>query len=119
MKKKILLFTALFAFIVNASAQESIIKDVFEKFVEDKITSMQEVIDITDDQAEQLKEVELRYLLDVNSAENCWLRSTKKRVRKLDEKKQEKLKEILSLDQFIKYDALENKKIKKHPIYME
>jgi hypothetical protein len=119
MKKKILLFTALFAFIVNASAQESIIKDVFEKFVEDKITSMQEVIDITDDQAEQLKEVELRYLLDVNSAENCWLRSTKKRVRKLDEKKQEKLKEILSLDQFIKYDALVNKKIKKHPIYME
>lgn len=119
MKKKILLFTALFAFIVNASAQESIIKEVFEKFVEDKITSMQEVIDITDDQAEQLKEVELRYLLDVNSAENCWLRSTKKRVRKLDEKKQEKLKEILSLDQFIKYDALVNKKIKKHPIYME
>lgn len=119
MKKKILLFTALFAFIVNAPAQESIIKDVFEKFVEDKITSMQEVIDITDDQAEQLKEVELRYLLDVNSAENCWLRSTKKRVRKLDEKKQEKLKEILSLDQFIKYDALVNKKIKKHPIYME
>ena len=119
MKKKILLFTALFAFIVNASAQESIIKDVFEKFVEDKITSMQEVIDITDDQAEQLKEVELRYLLDVNSAENCWLRSTKKRVRKLDAKKQERLKEILSLDQFIKYDALVNKKIKKHPIYME
>ena len=119
MKKKILLFTALFAFIVNAPAQESIIKDVFEKFVEDKITSMQEVIDITDDQAEQLKEVELRYLLDVNSAENCWLRSTKKRVRKLDEKKQDKLKEILSLDQFIKYDALANKKIKKHPIYME
>ena len=119
MKKKILLFTALFAFIVNAPAQESIIKDVFEKFVEDKITSMQEVIDITDEQAEQLKEVELRYLLDVNSAENCWLRSTKKRVRKLDEKKQDKLKEILSLDQFIKYDALVNKKIKKHPIYME
>ena len=119
MKKKILLFTALFAFIVNAPAQESIIKDVFEKFVEDKITSMQEVIDITDEQAEQLKEVELRYLLDVNSAENCWLRSTKKRVRKFDEKKQDKLKEILSLDQFIKYDALVNKKIKKHPIYME
>ena len=119
MKKKILLFTALFAFIVNASAQESIIKDVFEKFVEDKITSMQEVIDITDEQADQLKKVELRYLLDVNSVENCWLRNTKKRVRKLDAKKQERLKEILSLDQFIKYDALVNKKIKKHPIYLE
>lgn len=119
MKKKILLFTTLFAFILNASAQESIIRDVFEKFVEDKITSMQEVIDITDEQAEKLKKVELNYLLDVNSAENCWLRSTKKRVKKLDAKKQEKLKEILSLDQFIKYDALVNKKIKKHPIWLE
>ena len=119
MKKKFLLFTAFFALILNASAQESIIKNVFEKFVEDKITSIQEVIDITDEQAEKLKEVELNYLLDVNSAENCWLRSTKKRVVKLDAKKQEKLKDILSLDQFIKYDALVNKKIKKHPIYLE
>lgn len=119
MKKKLFLFTVLFAFILNVSAQQSIIKDVFEKFVEDKISSMQEVIDITDEQAEQLKEVELKYLLDVNSAENCWLRNTKKRVRKLDAKKEEKLKEILSSTQFIKYDALVNNKIKKHPIYME
>ena len=119
MKKKILLFTTLFAFILNASAQESIIRDVFEKFVEDKITSMQEVIDITDEQAEKLKKVELNYLLDVNSAETCWLRSTKRSVKKLNAKKQEKLKEILNLDQFIKYDALVNNKIKKHPIWLE
>ena len=119
MKKKILLFTAFVAFTLNVSAQQSIIKDVFEEFIEDKITSMQEVIDITDEQAEQLKEVELKYLLNVNSAENCWLRSTKKQVKKLDVKKQERLKEILSLDQYIKYDALVNDKIKKHPVYME
>ena len=37
----------------------------------------------------------------------------------LDAKKEEKLKEILSSTQFIKYDALVNNKIKKHPIYME
>ena len=118
MKKKILLFTALFAFILNASAQQSVIKDVFEKYVEDKISFMQKAIDITDGQAIQLKEVEVNFLLDVNSAENCFWCSTKKRIEKLKTKKQEELKEILSLDQYIKYDALENEKIKKYPIWM-
>lgn len=119
MKKKILLFISLLALVFNASAQDSIIKELFEKSVEDKITSMQEVIDITDEQAEQLKEVELNFLLDVNSAENCFWCNSKKRVKKLKAKKEQQLKEILRLDQYIKYDALENNKIKKHPIYME
>ena len=119
MKKKILLFTALFALILNTSAQQSVVKDVFEKFVEDKISSMQEVIDITDDQAKLLKTVELNFLLDVNSAENCFWCNTKKRIEKLNTKKVEQLKEILSLDQYIKYDALENNKIKRHPIWAE
>ena len=44
MKKKFLLFTALFVFILNVSAQESIVKDVFEQFVADKIEKMQELI---------------------------------------------------------------------------
>ena len=118
MKKKILLFTALFAFILNASAQQSIIKDVFEKFVENKVTSMQEVIDITDEQAKELMDVELNFLLDVNSAENCWWCKSKKKIEKLKVRKEEQIKETLTLDQYIKYDALENKKIKKHPIWM-
>ena len=115
MMKKILLFSAIFAFIVNASAQQSIIKDVFEKSVEDKIAYMQKVIDITDNQAKQLKEVELNFLLDVNSAENCFWCNTNKRIAKLKTKKEQQLKEILSLDQFIKYDAIENNKVKKYP----
>ena len=111
MKKKILLFTAFIAFILNASAQQSIIKDVFEKFVEDKVTSMQEVIDITDEQAEQLKEVELNFLLDVNSAENCWLCKTKKRVRKLKKKREECLQQIVTREQYVKYDVVDNDRI--------
>ena len=118
MKKKILLFTALFAFILNTSAQQSVVKDVFEKFVDNKISSMQKVIDITNSQAVKLKTVELNYLLDVNSAENCFWCNSKKRIEKLNTKKEEQLKEILSLDQYIKYDALENNKIKRHPIWM-
>ncbi len=117
MKKRILLFTALFSFILNISAQQSIIKDIFEKFVEEKISYMQEVIDITDDQADQLKVLELKFLMDINSVDNCWFSNSKKKAAKLNSKKQKQLKEILSLDQYIKYDAIENNKIKKHPIW--
>lgn len=119
MKKKLLLFTALFVFVLHASAQQSIVEDVFEQFVEDKISSMQQVIDITDQQAAQLKELELNFLLDVNAAENCFWCRSKKRIDKLEKNKDEQLKEILSIDQYIKYDAIEKNKIKKHPIYMK
>ena len=119
MKRKILLFTALFVFILNASAQESIIEDVFVQFVEEKISSVQKIIPITMEQAVALKKVELDYLLDVNDAENCFLCRKKRRIKKLKLKKEKQLKEVLSLDEYIKYDAFVNKKIKKHPIYME
>ena len=119
MKKRTLLLTALFAFILTASAQKSIIKDVFERFVEDKVSSMQKIIDITDSQAAQLKELEVNFLVDVNAAENCWWCNSKKRIKKIESKKEQQLKEILSLDQYIKYDALENDKIKRHPVWLE
>lgn len=119
MKKRTLLLTALFAFILTASAQQSIIKDVFERFVEDKVSSMQKIIDITDEQATQLKELEVNFLVDVNEAENCWWCNSKKRIKKIESKKEQQLKEILSLDQYIKYDALENDKIKRHPVWLE
>ena len=115
MKKKILLFTMLFAFILNVSAQESIISDVFEKFVEDKISSMQEVIDINDEQARQLKEVELNFLLDVNSAENCWWCKSKKKISKLKKNRSDNLQQVLTREQYIKYDVVENDRIINDP----
>ena len=119
MKKKLLLFTAFFAFIFYASAQQSIIENVFKQFAADKVERMQELINFDDEQANQLKEMELNFLFDVNAADNCFWCRTKKRIEKLKAKKEEQLKEILSQDQYIKYDALENNKIKKHPIYMD
>lgn len=119
MKKRTLLLTALFAFILTASAQQSIIKDVFERYVEDKVSSMQKIIDITDEQATQLKELELNFLLDVNAAENSWWCKSKKKIEKLKSKKKKQLNEILRRDQYIKYDAIVNDKIKRHPIWLE
>ena len=119
MKKNILLFTLLFGFMLNISAQESIIKDTFEQFAQDKIEKMQKLIGFDDKQAEQLMELELNFLLDVNAAENYFWCKSKKRIEKLKVKKEEQLKEILDHNQHIKYDAIDNSKIKRHPMWLK
>ena len=45
MKRNILLIIAFFTLIINVPAQDSIIKSVFEEFVEDKISSVQKAIE--------------------------------------------------------------------------
>lgn len=115
MKKKLLIFTALLAFILNASAQQSIIKNVFEQFVENKVENLQKLIGFDDNQAAQLKEIELDFLLDVNSAENNFWCRTKKRVKKLKRKRDEDIQEMLTREQYIKYDAIDNDRIMESP----
>ena len=115
MKKKLLLFTALFVFILNTSAQESIIEDVFEQFVEAKIERMQKLIDFDDKQAGQLKELELKFLLNINATENCFWCRTKKRIKKLNKKRDMDLQLILTREQYIKYNTIDNKLLLKNP----
>ena len=115
MKKKLLLFTALFAFILNSSAQESIIKDVFEQFVETKIERMQKLNGYDDKKASQFIELELKFLLDVKAAENCLWSRTKKRIKKLNKQRDNDLQLILTREQYIKYNAIDNNLIQKNP----
>ena len=115
MKKKILLFTALFVFILNSSAQESIIKDVFEQYVAAKIENMQKFIEFDEKQADKLKKLELNFLLDVNAAENCFWCRTKKRIKKLNKQRDNDLQLILTREQYIKYNAIDNNLIQKNP----
>ena len=115
MKKKILLFIALFAFILHASAQQSIVKDAFEQFVAGKVERMQEVINFSDEQAIKLKELELNFLLDVNAAENSFWCRSKKRIEKLNKKRETGLQEILTREQYIKYNVIDHGLIKEEP----
>lgn len=115
MKKKLLLFVALFAFILHASAQQSIVKDAFEQFVADKVERMQTLIGFDDEHAGQLKELELNFLQDVNAAENCFWCRSKKRIEKLNEKRDEELQQILTREQYLKYDAVDNNRILNDP----
>ena len=115
MRNKILLLTALFAFTFNALAQNSIVTDVFEEFVENKIERLQHLIGFDDNQAEELKELELNFLHDVNAAENCFWCRTKKRIKKLSRERDKGLQRILTREQYIKYHAIDNNLLQKDP----
>lgn len=115
MKRNLLLVTAFFALIINASAQDSIIKDVFEQFVEAKIERMQKLIHFDDVQADQLKELEITFLQDVNKAENCILCRKKRRIKKLKNQRDKDLQFILTREQYIKYNVIDNDLIIEDP----
>ena len=118
MKKLGLLLTAFAVFVTLASAQKTgIIADVLKKSAEDKVTKMQELIGFNDDKAKKLNELEFNFLLDVQKAENCCLCNKKKRIEKLQQKRDQGLQQILTRDEYIKYDAVENERIKKHPLW--
>jgi len=121
MKKLALLisFFSLFIFFSVAQKPASITRDIFSRYVEDKVTYMQDLIGFTDKQATQLKVIELQFLLDVQKAETCFWCNSEKRIRKLQAARKEGLQKILDRDHYIKYDAIENDRIQKGEIRVE
>ncbi|RNC66484.1 hypothetical protein [Proteiniphilum sp. X52] len=118
MMKKVLVFALSLLAITGLSAQQhSIIEDVLVSSVEKKIFSMQELIGFDDAQAGQLRKMELNFLLEVNKAENCFLCNKRKRIKKLKQKRDAELQKILERDQYVKYDAIENERIRKRPLW--
>jgi hypothetical protein len=97
--------------------QPSVIENVLMNSVEEKVSSMQELIGFDDAQAQQLRRMELNFLLEVNKAERCFLCNKQKRIEKLKRKRDEELQKILERGQYIKYDAIENERIKKRPLW--
>ena len=109
----VLIFTAL---LVSSAQEKGIIAEVLRNSVECKVDSMQELIGFDDDKAKQLKDMELQYLLDVQKAETCFLCSTKRRVRKLKESRDNYLQKILTRKQYIEYEGGDFEAVKKHPV---
>ncbi|NLD23663.1 MAG: hypothetical protein GX670_05475 [Bacteroidales bacterium] len=109
MKKIIITLGILFAAVAISTAQEKgIIAEVLRNSVELKVDSMQEIIGFEDKVALKLKELELKYLFDVQKAETCFLCNTSKRIKKLQSAREERLQEILPRDQYVKYYSIEN-----------
>ncbi len=121
MKKLALLLSFFSLCIVFAAAQKpaSLTRDIFSRYVEEKVMHMQELIGFTDAQAARLKEIELQFLLDVQKAETCCWCNSGKRIRKLQAARKEDLQKILDRDHFIKYDAIDNDRIRKGDLRVE
>lgn len=114
MKKIIITLGILFAAVAISTAQEKgVIADVLRNSIEHKVESMQKLIGFDDEIALELKELELKYLLDVQKAETCFLCNTSRRIKKLQSAREDKLQEILPRDQYIKYHSIENNLLNK------
>ena len=114
MKKIIITLGILFAAVAISTEQEKgIIADVLRNSIEHKVESMQKLIGFDDEIALELKELELKYLLDVQKAETCFLCNTSRRIKKLQSAREDKLQEILPRDQYIKYHSIENNLLNK------
>jgi len=108
MKKFILLSTFIFVIIASAMTQSSITENVFRESVNRKVLRMQQSIGFDEQKAEQLKVLELNFLLDIQKAETCFLCNSKKKIEKLKNKRDEDLQHVLSRDEYIKYLSIEN-----------
>ena len=109
----------LCSFCVFSAPKETIVKDILTEYVTLKMEEMQAVIKFDDEQRAQLQEIELKFLLDVQKAEVCACFNSQKKVRKLKEKRVQSLQKILTREQFIKYDAIENDRIKEGSLRAE
>lgn len=121
MKKTGFILIAFVALATIALAQHptEIINNTLKKSVDDKVEHMQQLIGFDNNQANQLKTLEYTYLLDVRKAEKCCFCNKKKRVEKLKTQRDADLQKTLTREQFIKYEAVENERIKKHPLWAE
>ena len=121
MKKRRLLVAALLLCGVAVLGQNpgSIIEEVLKESADEKVTRLRELIGFDDGKARQLKELEFIFLLDVQKAENCCLCNRKKRIERLRKKRDAELQKILSREEYIRYDAVENERIRKYPLWAE
>lgn len=122
MKKSLsllLLLTLFSATLFSAPPKKAITAEVFMQYVNLKVDEYQDAIKFTNDQARQIKKIEFNYLVAVQKAEECFFCLTKKRIRKLTERKYKAIEKLMSKDEYIKYKAIDSQEIKMHPLWAE
>lgn len=119
--KRFFLLSAIVCISLSLFSAEktSIVKDVFKTHAVRQVEYAQNLISFTDLQAKQLVELEYQFLLDVQKVENCRLCNSTKKIESLKTNKYKKVERILPKDEFIKYKAIDNKEIKRYPLWAE
>ena len=118
MKKSLLLSLTLFGFVIAIFAQNptNIIPDALQRSAEAKVQEMQQLIQFDDNQAEQLKTMQFQFLLNVRNAENCTFCNTRRRIERLQRERDAALQQILTREQYIRWNAIENNIVQNIPV---
>ena len=117
MKRFAFIASLVMVFSVAYSGEKTtIIRDILTEYAAQKVDNRQELIQFSDQQAKELKQPELNYLLEVKKAENCRCCNTANKIKKSAEKRDSELQKILTREQYLKYEALDKNRIKKHPL---
>lgn len=80
-----------------------------------KVEHLKSLLDLTDDQAKKLEQAETDYQ---NQLKKLSKNTNEKTLTQLKEKRSKKIQAILTREQFIKLDAVENGRIKQVPIQL-
>ena len=116
-KVDILSILMLFSTGMSFATKPATIKNILSDYVVQKVEYSQNLIHFSDLQAKQLNDLELNYLLEINRLENCKCHNSDKQLTKLNEKRDSNLRKILNQIEYNQYKAIDQKEIKRYPLW--
>lgn len=117
MKKHILFFIALLSFCCFSFAQKTVIdKELLKRKATEKVQKMQSVIRFDDKKAKRLTAVEYKFSLGIEKAMQPKKGDSAEKIEKMIQKRDRSVQKILSDVEYLKYNAIDNDRIKPYPV---
>ncbi len=121
--KKLITFAGILIAIIGCSTAKVTDKEqqtIMNKVVK-KVSSMQKIIGFTDAKAQKLQKLEFEYLKQLKSLQKSNFSEVElqKNIKKLNKERDTRLQSILDRDEYLKYDAIENNRLKQGVIMAE
>lgn len=108
--KKVLYFLSICLVVSSCATSQS----AMSKQAQKKVNDLKPVLNLTESQAKAMQQVETEYLLQESKIRNSV--NYNKLLKSYKEKRDVEVKKILDYDQYLKYDAIEGKRIKNVPL---
>ena len=118
MKRRLYILFALLAVagVIAAQKSEDILSQALQIAAKAKVDKMQEEIGFSDKQAVELLVIEIDFLEGIKKVNRCVLCNRKKRTKKLIQTRDKALQQVLGRSDYIKYDLIQDKRIKDIPV---
>lgn len=111
-KVNVLIIALVFLTACGITDSSGIGKRKIAKEAESKVEKMQELIEFSNEQIFKLKKMEVAYLNEITKVNHCDDCNKELMIKEIDEKRDIQLQNILTREQYIKYDAIDKERIK-------